>query len=56
MNPEEQEEKYMAVETNDKRKTRPGIPLSEAEQKESDKCWKDINESIELVYKKSKKK
>ena len=56
MNPEGQEEKYMAVETNDKRKARPGIPLSEAEQKESEKCWKDMEDSIEMLYKKSKKK
>ena len=46
----------MAVETNDKRKARPGIPLSEAEQKESEKCWKDMEDSIEMLYKKSKKK
>lgn len=56
MRTEKQGERYMEVVTKDKHKVREGIPLSEAEQKESEKCWKDMEDSIELVYKKSKKK
>lgn len=40
----------------DKHKVREGIPLSDEEKKESEKCWKDMEDSIEILYKKSKKK
>lgn len=35
--------------------TRAGIPSSPESLAESEKCWKDIEESIELVYKGDKK-
>lgn len=30
--------------------SRPGVPCSEEELKESEKCWKDIDDSIAKVY------
>ena len=45
----------MEAETTDKERNKwEGIPCSEEELRETEKCWNDIKESIELVNKKGK--
>lgn len=39
------------TQTDKQKRVRPGIPCSEEELKESEKCWKDIEDSIANVYK-----
>lgn len=39
-----------------KKEVRHGIPCSEKELKESEKCWKDMEDCFALLNKQSKKK
>ena len=44
----------MEAETTDKKSKWAGIPMTEEGLKEAQKVWEDIDENIELVYKKGK--